>query len=162
MAENRQAPFVGADFEPPSGLRARDFVLEPLGPQHNDADYAAWTPSIQHIRSTSGFSTGSWPNDSISLDQNLSDLIRHADDFAARTGFTYTVLEPLTSQVMGCVYIYPSADLQFDARVRSWVSAEHAAVDQDLRRAVTEWLARDWPFRSVDYYGRPAGSTGAE
>lgn len=27
----------------PDGLIARDFRLTPLGPQHNEADYAAWT-----------------------------------------------------------------------------------------------------------------------
>jgi hypothetical protein len=163
VPEDHQEPFVGADFVPPSGLRTHDFVLEPLGPQHNDADYAAWTSSIPHIRSTSGFTGAAWPDENLSLAQNLSDLIRHADDFSARKGFTYTVLEPLTSKVIGCVYIYPSADPRYDARVRSWVSVQHAALDQQLRRGVAAWLARDWPFRSIDYFGQPAGSsTGVE
>ena len=42
--------------------------------------------------------------------QNLADLEQHAVDFAARTGFTYTVLPPDgpdTAEVLGCVYIYP-------------------------------------------------------
>ena len=158
MPENYRAPFVGADFVPPSGMRTRDFVLEPLGPQHNDADYAAWTSSISHIRSTSGF-TGAWPDESISLAQNLSDLIRHAADFAARKGFTYTVLEPATSKVIGCVYIYPSTDAEHDARVRMWVSLPQAALDQQLRSAVAAWLDRDWPFRSIDYFPQPAPLT---
>jgi hypothetical protein len=42
--------FVPDDFQPPRELVADDFLLEPLGPQHNDADYAAWSSSIEHIR----------------------------------------------------------------------------------------------------------------
>ena len=43
---------VPADFAVPAGLTAEEFRLEPLGPQHNAADYAAWTASIalHHIR----------------------------------------------------------------------------------------------------------------
>ncbi len=53
--------FVPADFDPPRTLSTDAFVLEPLGPQHNDADLAAWTSSIDHIRATPGFPDGSWP-----------------------------------------------------------------------------------------------------
>ncbi len=69
------------------------FLLEPLGPQHNVADYAAWTSSLDHIRATPGFADRSWPHE-MSSDENLADLERHARDFEARTGFTYTVLDP--------------------------------------------------------------------
>jgi hypothetical protein len=31
--------------------------LEPLGPQHNQSDHAAWMSSIEHIRSTPGYPT---------------------------------------------------------------------------------------------------------
>ena len=40
-------------------------------------------------------------------EENLGDLRRHAEDFAGRTGFTYTVLDP-GGRVVGCVYIYPA------------------------------------------------------
>jgi hypothetical protein len=52
---------VPADFAVPDGLMAGEFRLEPLGPQHNEADYAAWTTSIDHIRGTPGFPDGRWP-----------------------------------------------------------------------------------------------------
>ena len=47
--------FVSARFEPPRRLATEQFVLEPLGPEHNEGDYEAWTSSIEHIRSTPGF-----------------------------------------------------------------------------------------------------------
>ena len=41
-------------------------------------------------------------------EENLSDLEQHAQDFRDRVGFTYTVLDPVDRDVIGCVYLYPS------------------------------------------------------
>ena len=54
-------PFVPTDFAPPTTLVREHFRLEPLGPQHNEADHTAWTSSIAHVRSTPGFPDGNWP-----------------------------------------------------------------------------------------------------
>jgi hypothetical protein len=59
--------FVPVGFEPPSSLVTDRFHLEPLGPQHNEADHAAWMSSIEHIRSTPGFADG---------EQGLADWVR--------------------------------------------------------------------------------------
>ncbi len=141
--------FVPAGFDVPRGLAADGFRLEPLGPEHNESDYAAWTSSVDHIRSTPGFERG-WPRE-MTLEENRADLERHAEDFRRRRGFTYTVLDPDGGDVIGCVYIYPARDDDHDARVLSWVRSDHAALDAQLRKAVAEWLAAAWPFRSVDY-----------
>jgi hypothetical protein len=109
---------------------------------------------MEHIRATPGFEQRPWPHD-MPTAQNLADLEQHAVDFAARTGFTYTVLPPEdrdAEEVIGCVYIYPpDPGVPDDASVRSWVRADHAALDAVLYRAVRDWLARDWPFGSVEY-----------
>jgi hypothetical protein len=142
--------FVPADFDVPRELVTPRFRLEPLGPEHNVPDYAAWTSSIDHIRSTPGFG-GSWPPvDGMSLEANLGDLQRHADDFVQRRGFTFTVLET-DGNVIGCQYIYPSRKNEGVTDVRSWVSADHAELDVPLYDAVSSWLATDWPFGDVDY-----------
>jgi hypothetical protein len=44
-----------------TSLTTTQFHLEPLGPQHNQADHAAWMSSIEHIRSTPGYPDGNWP-----------------------------------------------------------------------------------------------------
>ena len=92
----------------------------------------------------------------MTLDENLGDLVRHADDFATRTGFTYTVLAPDQGRatVIGCVYIYPLRDSDYDATALSWVRESHAHLDTPLWRAVSEWLESDWPFASVQYAPR--------
>jgi len=144
--------FVPADFEPPAPPHDDRFVLEPLGPQHNESDYAAWTSSIDHIRVTPGYPDGRWPYE-MTLDENRGDLIRHADDFARRKGFTYTVLDPGSGEVIGCLYIYPSKNSP-GAHVLSWVRADRAGLDAPLYRVVRDWLASSWPFSRVDYADR--------
>ena len=148
--------FVPPDFEVPLGLETADFVLEPLGPEHNESDYDAWTSSLEHIRATPGFPWGTWPRD-MSLDENRADLEMHAEDFRIRKGFTYTVLDPATRDVIGCVYIYPVRDSADDAQARSWVRESRAELDVGLWRAVSGWLAADWPFVSVQYAERAEG-----
>jgi hypothetical protein len=144
--------FVPDDFEPPVGLVADQFVLEPLGPQHNEDDYEAWTSSMEHIRATPGFLGGRWHHE-MTLEENRADLERHARDFAARTGFTYTVLDPSDHGVIGCLYIYPDKDGVNDAKVTSWVRATRADRDAALRRVVSAWLDEAWPFERISYAG---------
>ncbi len=137
----------------------------PLGPQHNEADYAAWTSSQEHIRATPGFGGRSWPHE-MTLAANLADLEMHARDFADRRGFTYTVLETSSGDLIGCVYIYPlgapdapdadaaSEPVRHAASVLSWVRADRAFLDTPLWIAVGEWLGTEWPFERVAYASR--------
>lgn len=148
-------PFVPVGFEPPTSLETEQFRLEPLGPQHNEADLAAWTSSIGHIRSTVGYPDGKWPPlTGMTPEENLRDLVRHADDFAQRTGFTFTVLDPSDNGVIGCVYLYPGASAEWDVTVQSWVRADRSELDAPLADAVASWLASDWPWERLDRCGR--------
>src|SRR5215831_5628573 len=149
----RVAEFVPPEFSVPHGLETSEFVLEPLGPEHNELDYDAWTSSMEHIRATPGYPDGSWPRE-MTRDENRADLQRHAKDFRTRKRFTYTVLDPASRDVIGCVYIYPLADKDYDAFALSWVRKSHAHLDTPLWRAVSEWLESDWPFASVEYAPR--------
>lgn len=149
-------PFVPDDFDAPDGLVTEAFRLEPLGPQHNEQDHEAWMSSIEHIRSTPGFPDGSWPT-AMTLERNLEDLERHARDFVDRRGFTYTVIErgDAGDAIIGCVYLYPTKDERFDVEAQSWTRASRADLDVALWRAVSTWLADDWPFTRVLYEPRP-------
>jgi hypothetical protein len=101
----------------------------------------------------------------MTLEENLGDLRRHAEDFAGRSGFTYTVLDT-SGAIVGCVYIYPPAaarsadsddapDVETPAaQVRSWVSADRPELDVQLHDAVSEWLRTAWPFSAIDYAPR--------
>jgi len=146
--------FVPPDFAVPTEATFGDLRLVPLGPEHNAADYAAWTSSIDVIRATPGFPDGSWPV-LMSVSENLRDLERHAEDFRLRRGFTYTVLDA-NGEVIGCVYIYPSSDEHVDAKVLSWVRVDRSDLDRPLYEAVRAWLRNDWPFGVVEYDERIA------
>ena len=147
--------FVPDDFDPPTSLVTERFRLEPLGPRHIEADHAAWTSSIEHIRATPGFPDGDWPPlDGMTLEENLADLRRHADDFARRAGFTFTVLDLADADVIGCVSLYPSRSNAWDVTVQSWVWADRASLEGPLADAVARWLATDWPWTRVDRCGR--------
>lgn len=145
----------------PEGLRAERFVLEPLGPQHNDADHAAWMGSIEHIRATPGFTPEHWGGDAwpypMSLADNLADLRQHADEFARGEAFAYTVLDRADGDVIGCVYVDPDELTADDdaARCRMWVRADRAHLDGELAAAVREWLTGpSWNLTSVRFPGR--------
>jgi len=147
-----RATFVPEGFIPPDALDTPSFRLTPLGPEHNASDYAAWTGSRDHIRRTPGFTDGDRPGP-MTIEENRGDLVRHANDFAARKGFTYTVLAPTADEVIGCVFIYPERD-SGGAFVSSWVREQNAGLDGPLYRAVADWLARDRPFEHVGYDAR--------
>jgi hypothetical protein len=142
--------FVPAAFTPPRRFETPVFRLEPLGPEHNERDFEAWSSSMDHIRATPGFDRG-WPRE-MTLDENRADLERHARDFEERTGFTYTVLDG--DDVVGCVYIYPLDGVERGARVLSWVRASRAGLDEPLWRSVRVWLDTDWPFAHIEYPSR--------
>ncbi len=143
--------FVPDDFSVPTEFTGSGYRLEPLGPEHNERDHVAWMSSIDHIRATPGFAERDWPQP-MSLDANLADLVQHAEDFANRAGFTYSILDG--DEVIGCLYIYPSRDGEGDARVSSWVTADRAGLDVVVWREVSAWLAERWLFEAPQYAAR--------
>jgi hypothetical protein len=146
--------FVPGSFVVPTGMATEDFRLEPLRAVHNEPDYAAWTSSVDHIKATPGFDDWDWPDAALTIEDNLRDLDKHDRDFASRVGFTYTVLDPHSGDVIGCVYLYPSRLPGYDVSVRSWVRADRADLDVALWRAVSAWIAADWPFEVPRYAAR--------
>jgi hypothetical protein len=146
---------VAPSFALPDPPATDRFRLEPLGPQHNVADHAAWTSSIAHIRANPDFAGRSWPPpEGMTLEANLDDLRQHAEDFDRRVGFTYTVLSVPGGEVIGCVYVYGSRQEPGVTDVRSWVRADRASLDAEVYLVVSDWLARDWPFERVAYAPR--------
>jgi hypothetical protein len=148
------SPFFDPEFDPPREPKGEGFFLEPLGVEHNEGDLRAWSSSIEHIHSTPGFESYSWPNEPMTLERNRRDLEEHHADFEARRGYTYSVLSDPGGEVIGCVYVYPSRSGAADASVRSWVRATRAELDAPLFRTVSAWLAAEWPFDRVEYAQR--------
>jgi hypothetical protein len=148
-------PFVEPGFFPPAPPRGDGYLLTQLLVEHNEADLAAWSSSVEHIHATPGFEQRPWPDEPMTLERNGADPQAHVDDFASDRGFTYTVLSDPGGDVVGCVYIYPSPQPGVDAHVRSWVRADRSELDGRLYRTVRHWLDTEWPFSSDDYAPRP-------
>lgn len=144
-------PLVEGSFAVPDVFVADGFRLELLGPRHNAADHAAWTSSIEHIRSTPGFHRGWPPATGMTLAENLADLESHAERSARRVDFAYSVIEIATGDVVGCVYFKPSATAEGEVKASSWVCAARAELDGPLTEVVGAWLLEAWPFEVVRY-----------
>jgi len=145
--------FVPADFIVPVHFDGPGFRLEPLGPEHNERDHEAWMSSIDHISTTPGMDAwaGQWPVP-MSLEDNLADLVRHREEFDAREAFAYSVLDG--DEVIGCLYINPVENAPGEAHIHSWVRASRAPMDTEVWRAVSDWLASEWPFTHFTYASR--------
>ncbi|CAN5867622.1 hypothetical protein BH23ACT4_BH23ACT4_14720 [soil metagenome] len=146
--------FVPPSFEVPQSYAGSDFHLEPLGEQHTERDHEAWMSSIDHIRSTPGFSPKEEPNwpQAMTLERNLEDMVRHAKHFEERKGFTYSILDG--DDVIGCIYIYPSRDPVHDAEISSWVTESRAELDKPVREELANWIDESWPFSNPSFAGR--------
>jgi hypothetical protein len=66
------------------------------------------------------------------------------------------MVAPDESEVLGCVYFYPTDREGYDVEVFLWVRESDAAtdLDKDLFDVVQRWLASDWPFENPVYPGR--------
>src|SRR5688572_19084720 len=137
--------FYPADASVPEELRTEEFLLRPLRAADNPLDYEAVMATQESLRRRG---SGDWPRPDFTPEENLADLEGHEADFAARHGFTYTVLDPAGVRCLGCVYFYPldeslhriGADDAVVARVGDheavawfWVRPDCVAADLDRR-----------------------------
>ena len=147
--------FVSDDFELSAGFETSEFRVRPITVADAEKDYEAVMESIDVIHSS--FLDDSWPTESFTLDQNRRDLGAKERKFERRHSFTYTVVSPDESQVLGCVYINKGINGP-DAAVFMWIrpSANDTGLDSRLEAAVRDWMKKDWPFGWVVFPGRRA------
>ena len=151
--------FVSHNFELSDGFETSEFRVRPITVGDAQKDYEAVMESIEVIHSS--FLDDSWPTESFTLDQNRRDLSAKERKFERRQSFTYTVVLPDESRVLGCVYINKGINGP-DAAVFMWVrpSANATGLDSRLEAAVRDWMKTDWPFEWVVFPGRGAAQTG--
>ena len=153
MISRSKRLFVPAEFAVPSELSTASFTLRMLSIDDVEKDFEAVTSSAERLRKV--WPDSGWP-DGLTLRQNLVDLGWHEKEFQNRTSFAYTMVAPDESQVLGCVYFYPTDKAGYDAEVFLWVRESEVAKDLDeaLFKVVQHWLASDWPFENPAYPGR--------
>lgn len=145
-------PFVSKGFKVPEKLETERFRLRMLTVNDVVKDYDAVITSKDHLHEIWG---PGWP-DGLTLEQNLIDLGWHQKEFLRRRSFAYTLVSLDESQVLGCVYIYPTYKKGYDAEVYLWARQSELAggLETELEAAVTSWLAAEWPFKNAVLPGR--------
>ncbi len=144
--------FVPIEFQVPRTLETSEFRLRMLTVNDVVKDFDAVMSSVEHCKTIWG---GKWP-EGLTLEQNLIDLGWHQKEFQIRRSFTYTVVDPDETLVLGCVYIEPTNKVGFDAEVYLWIRQSHLASGMETRlfESVQQWVTSTWPFKSVAYPGR--------
>ncbi len=120
-------------------------------------DYDAVMTSIEHLRKTMPFGPDhQWPTIGLTFEQDLIDLGWHQKEFQKKTSFAYTVMSLDEKTCLGCVYIYPSPNVEHDAEIVMWVRQSEVknGLDNHLFGAVKQWIRTRWPFKNPGYPGR--------
>ena len=153
MGSRSKRYFVPTEFAVPSELSRANFTLRMLSIDDVEKDFEAVTSSVERLSKV--WPGSGWPA-GLTLRQNLIDLGWHEKEFKNRTSFAYTMVAPDESQVLGCVYFYPTDKAGYDAEVFLWVRESAVAdnLDEALFEVVQHWLASDWPFENPAYPGR--------
>jgi hypothetical protein len=138
---------VAEDFDVPTGLEHERFRLRKLTVDDVVQDFDAICSRVDHLGT-------SQPPFVPTIELNLVDLGWHQKEFELRRSFAYTVVAPDESEVLGCVYLYPSET--HDAQIKLWVrqSAWDDGLDPVLEATVREWVATRWPFERVTFAER--------
>ena len=148
-------PFVPKEFEVPAVLETETFRLRMLTVNDVVKDYDAVMSSIEHLQRQNVFG-GSWPQATLTLEQDLIDLGWHQKEFQTRRSFAYTMMNLDETQCLGCVYVEPTEKPNVDAVVYLWVrqSEFEKGTDSTLFDVVKKWISEKWPFSAVEYPGR--------
>lgn len=146
---------IPIDFEVPQELESDKFKLKPLTVDYLDKDYEAVMTSLDHLKGFFG-ERSKWPATDLSREQDLEDLKWHQEEFEARSSFAYTVLNKDESQVIGCVYIFPSRKEGYETDIYCWVrkSEFEKGLDPILFNTIKSWVNEKWPFKKIRYPGR--------
>ena len=145
--------FIPDNFKIPTHLSNEQFHFEVLAPAFCVLDYEAVMSSkerLHHVFSQDD----NWPEDDMSFESNRNDLIMHEADFNARKAFAYAVLNSEKDAYIGCVYINPTEQENYDCEVYLWVKDSELLLDKFLFQSVENWLQEEWPFRRRAYPGR--------
>jgi heme oxygenase len=144
---------VPIEFDVPQDLKMEEFHLRVLTVNDVVKDYDAVMSSAAHLKTV--WPGGDWP-EGLTLEQDLIDLGWHQKEFQLRRSFAYSVVTPSESKVMGCVYIYPSDKLGYEAEIYLWARQSElaAGLEDRLYSIVRKWLTDSWPFKRVAFPGR--------
>ncbi|MBL8533425.1 MAG: GNAT family N-acetyltransferase [Betaproteobacteria bacterium] len=148
-------PWLRSPTDIPSGFREEGFVVRPLTIHDVVKDYDAVMSSRRTLRGLFGPGSG-WPEEDLSLEQDLIDIAWHQKEFELRSTFAYTIVDAEESRSLGCVYLFPSRHPSHEAEAFYWVrdSIANTPLGRLIDRSVRRWISTEWPFRRIAFPGR--------
>ena len=149
--------FIPADYIIPEVLETDRFRLRMLTVKDVKLDYDAVMTSIEHLQKTKPFGPNhKWPAKDLSIEQDLIDLGWHQKEFQKKSSFAFTVMSLDETECLGCLYIYPSDNPNYDVIIIMWVRQSEIpnGLDKILFSNVKKWIQEKWPFKKVAYPGR--------
>ena len=144
------------DFKVPQQLETSRLRLRMLKASDVVKDYDAVMSSTEYLQKTKPFGPNQkWPL-GLTIEQNLVDLGWHQKEFQIRSSFAYTVMNLDETQCLGCIYIDPSPNPNYEVMVYLWVRQNQveSGLDEHLFEIVKKWILEKWPFKKVAYPGR--------
>ncbi len=148
---------ISKDFQVPALLETDRIRLRMLTINDVVKDYDAVMTSIEHLQKTRPFGPDHrWPTTELTLEQDLIDLGWHQKEFQEKTSFAYTVMSLDEKECLGCLYISPSSNTKYDAKIIIWVRQSEITngLDEYLFKTVKSWIKKQWPFINPGYPGR--------
>jgi hypothetical protein len=146
--------FLPKDFEIPAVVETERFRMRSITIHDAFKDYDAVMSSRKHLWDRFGEIWG-WPEESLTLEQNIIDLGWHQKEFQLRSSFDYAVMSLDETRLLGCVYIDPARKTGTQADIWFWVrqSEIENGLESILKLFLLSWLAESWPFNTVTFNG---------
>jgi hypothetical protein len=150
----------------PDELRTAEFFLRPIVADDAALDHAALMETRGYLRL---WEQSTWPEDDFTVEANRQDLAGLEQRHAEHRAYTYTVLDPVGTECLGCVYVFPTsasflakstvtpvADEEWadvDAVIYFWtrLSQMEAGMDERLLAALRAWFAKEWKVGRAVY-----------
>ena len=145
-------PFLPRDFATPLEAVTEKYRLRSITIHDVVKDYDAVMSSREHLWARFGEDWG-WPPSDLTIEQDMVDLGWHQKEFQLRSSFNYAVMSLDDTRLLGCVYIDPAEDAEFDAEISYWIRSSELAsgLEAELGAFVRRWIAQAWPFQRVTY-----------
>ncbi|WP_142120917.1 GNAT family N-acetyltransferase [Rarobacter faecitabidus] len=131
---------------------SESIYLRPIRASDVDIDLIAVHANRDMLWEQYGEAWG-WPPVDMTLDEDLADLARHAEEIERHESFNYAILSGAEGgpdqRLLGCVYIDPPQSDEPGARPEvSWwcVADAPPALSAGLGDFVRSWIADEWPL----------------
>jgi len=119
------------------------FLIRPITIDDNENDYFAVMDNLD------GNGNPKYPNHT--LKQNLIDLGYHQKEMQKKASFTYSIRDSDDRTCIGCLYIYPCDNSDYDVEISFWLRSSYVNTLNRFTQEIQTWIASVWPFKNVKY-----------